>query len=130
MFATVPLLLFLLIAYNIVVFVTGPELPTELLSVTMMSGEVWTFTVADLFMAVGLVLLFIEIVRATNTSHLAIVNHGLSMLVFVLCLVEFIVVPEAATSTFFFITMLALLDVVAGFSVTITTARRDFAVGE
>lgn len=130
MFATVPLLLFLLIAYNIVVFVTGPDLATELLSVTMMSGEVWTFTVADLFMAVGLVLLFIEIVRATNTSHLAIVNHGLSMLVFVLCLVEFIVVPEAATSTFFFITMLALLDVVAGFSVTITTARRDFAVGE
>lgn len=130
MLAIVPLLLLLLIAYNVVVFVTGPELSSGLFSLDMMSGEVWTFTVADLFLAVGLVLLFVEIVRATNTTHTSIINHGLSMLVFVLCIVEFIIVPEAATSTFFFITMLALLDVVAGFSVTITTARRDFAVGE
>ena len=130
MLAIIPLLLFLLIAYNVVVFITGPELTTTLFSLDMVSGAVWTFTVSDLFLVVGLALLFIEIVRATGTSHTSIVNHGLSMVVFVLCLVEFIIVPEAATSTFFFITALALLDVVAGFSVTITTARRDFAVGE
>ncbi len=130
MFAIIPLLLLLLIAYNIVLFVTGPELTTSLFSIDMMSGAVWTFTFADLFLVVGLVLLFIEIVRATGTSQTSIINHGLSMLVFVLCIIEFIIVPQAASSTFFFITMLALLDVVAGFSVTITTARRDFAVGE
>ncbi len=130
MLAFIPLLLLLLIAYNIVVFITGPALDASLFSVNMMSGSVWTFTMADLFIAVGLVLLFVEIIRSTNTAHASIINHGLSMLVFVLCLVEFIIVPEASTSTFFFITALALVDVVAGFSVTITTARRDFAVGE
>ena len=130
MFAIIPLLLLLLIAYNVVVFITGPDLATQLFSLYMVSGAVWTFTVSDLFLVVGLVLLFIEIVRATGTAQSSIINHGLSMLVFVLCLIEFIIVPEAATSTFFFITALALLDVVAGFSVTITTARRDFAVGE
>ncbi|MEQ8745990.1 hypothetical protein [Pyruvatibacter sp.] len=130
MFSIIPLLLLLLIGYNIVVFITGPDLATQLFSLDMVSGAVWTFTVSDLFLVVGLVLLFIEIVRATGTSQTSIINHGLSMLVFVLCIIQFIIVPEAATSTFFFITMLALVDVVAGFSVTITTARRDFAVGE
>lgn len=130
MIAIIPLLLFLLIAYFVVVFFTGPELTTQLFSLDMVSGAVWTFTVSDLFLVVGLVLLFIEIVRATGTSQSSIINHGLSMMVFILCLVAFFTVPEAATSTFFFITALALLDVVAGFSVTITTARRDFAVGE
>lgn len=130
MIAIIPLLIVLLIAYNIVVFITGPDLATTLFSIDMVSGAVWSFTFADLFLVVGLVLLFIEIVKATATSQTSIINHGLSMLVFVLCIVEFIIVPEAASSTFFFITMLALLDVVAGFSVTITTARRDFAVGE
>jgi len=130
MLSHIPLLLLLLIAYFVVVFFTGPDLGSTLFSLDMMSGAVWTFTVADLFLVVGLILLFVEIVRATGTSQSSIINHGLSMLVFVLCLVAFIVVPEAATSTFFFITALALVDVVAGFSVTITTARRDFAVGE
>ena len=43
MLAIIPLLLLLLIAYNIVVFVTGPELATSLFSVDMTSGAVWTF---------------------------------------------------------------------------------------
>lgn len=130
MFAIIPLLLLLLIAYNVVVFITGPDLGTSLFSLDMVSGASWTFSMSDLFLVFGLLLLFVEIVRATSTSQTSIINHGLSMLVFVLCIIEFIIVPEAATSTFFFITMLALVDVVAGFSVTITTARRDFAVGE
>ena len=130
MFAIIPKILLLLIAYNVVVFVTGPELGATLFDLTLVSGAVWNYTVADLFVTVGLVLLFVEIVKSTNTEVSSIVNHGLSMLVFVLCIIEFIVVPEAATGTFFFIMLIALVDVIAGFSITIKTARRDFAVGE
>ena len=52
-----------------------------------------------------------------------------SMIVFVLYLIWFLVVPTAATSLFFLITIIALIDVVAGFSVTIRAARRDYSVG-
>ena len=38
--------------------------------------------------------------------------------------------PEFGNSTFFALVILALFDVVAGFTVTITAARRDFTVGE
>ena len=45
--------------------------------------------------------------------------------VFIIFLIEFIVVKGAGTSTFFILALMSLFDVIAGFSVTITTARRD-----
>jgi hypothetical protein len=72
------------------------------------------------------VVLFFELVRATNTNKVAIINHSLSMILFIICLVEFLLVPGFATSTFFILTTMTLLDVLAGFIVTIVTARKDF----
>ena len=95
----------------------------------MLSGVVWAFTLGDMLIAGTLFLLFIEILKATRTSGNSLVDHALSTIVFIICLIEFLVVPEAATSLFFFITLIALIDVIAGFSVTIRAARRDFAVG-
>jgi hypothetical protein len=95
----------------------------------MLSGSLWIFTLSDLVVAGTLFLLFIEILKATRTSGNSLIDHALSTIVFIICLIEFLVVPEAATSLFFFITLIALIDVIAGFSVTISAARRDFAVG-
>jgi len=127
---SMPLMAIVVIAYNIIAFLTGPSLDTALFSVTLISGASWAVTVADALLMGGLVLLFLELVGATFTSTSSIVNHGLSLLVFIVCLIEFIALPAFGTSTFFLITMMALLDVVAGFTVTIRAARRDFGVGE
>jgi hypothetical protein len=54
-------------------------------------------------------------------------DHLLSMILFVGMLVEFIMVKEAATSTFFILLALSFVDVIAGFSVSIRTAQRDVA---
>jgi hypothetical protein len=51
------------------------------------------------------------------------------MIVFIACLVEFLIVPQAATSVFFFIMTATLVDVVAGFMIGIRTARRDLNIG-
>jgi hypothetical protein len=51
------------------------------------------------------------------------------MLVFIACLIEFILVPRAATSPFFFIMIAALIDVIAGYTIGIRTARRDLSIG-
>ena len=75
----------------------------------MLSGAVWIFTWGDLIIFVTMVVLFAELVKATYTSTISLVDHGLSMLVFVACLVEFLVVGNAATSVFFFI-MVARAD--------------------
>ncbi len=52
------------------------------------------------------------------------------MLLFVACLVEFIILPGFGTSVFLLLTLMCFIDVVAGFTVTISTARRDFGVEE
>lgn len=129
MIMSVPFLVFSVIAYNVIVFVTGAPFDTVVFEIPMLSGALWIFTLGDLLITGTLFLLFIEILKATRTSGNSLVDHALSTIVFIVCLIEFLVVPEAATSLFFFITLITLIDVIAGFSVTIRAARRDFSVG-
>ena len=75
------------------------------------------------------IMLFIEIVKATYTSTSSLIDHGLSMLVFVACLIEFLLAPLAANSVFFMIMVAALIDVVAGYTIGIRVARRDLSLG-
>ena len=128
MLSAVPLLIIPFILYNLGIAgsVEGPELwRSELFSVQMMSGGTWTTTWADGLVVIALALLFIEIIKSTRTSNRSIVDHLLSTFVFVAFLVEFLLVRGAATSLFFVLMMFALVDVLAGFSVTIRSAGRD-----
>lgn len=132
MLVSFPLLVVPLIVYNLFAFGGGAE-PViwgqEAFVLTMVSGAAWTMTYGDLIVTGALVLLFIEVLKATRTGASSIVDHLLSTLVFIAFLIEFLLVSEAATSTFFILMAMALFDVLAGFSVTISAARRDFGVG-
>jgi hypothetical protein len=90
----------------------------------------WDLSPGDLLLSLALVLLFIELLKSTSTGRSAITNHALSLIIFIFCMIEFLLFAPFATSVFFLITVMALLDVLAGFIVTIVTARRDIAVGE
>lgn len=129
MILSLPWIALSLIAYNVIVFVLGTPFEAVIWQVPMLSGAVWNFTLGDLIIAGTLFLLFIEVLKATRTGGNSLVDHAMSTIVFIICLIEFLVTPQAATSLFFFITLIALIDVIAGFSVTIRAARRDFAVG-
>ncbi len=127
---SIPLLVISFILYNVIVLMFGPEvLDTNLFEVTMLSGGTWTFNWGHLIILVTLLLLFIELVKSTYTSASSLVDHGLSMLVFVACLVEFLMTPQAATSIFFLVMVATFIDVVAGFTIGIRVARRDLAIG-
>lgn len=102
----------------------------EMLPVPMVSDAQWVMTGGDVLILISLIFLFVEILKSTSTGTATIMNHAVSMVLFIVCLVEFLLIPEFATSVFFILTMMALLDVLAGVVVTIVSARRDFAVGE
>ncbi len=138
MIANFPWLLISVILYNIIAFTAGGEpagpdsatvFDTKLLTLTMISNAEWTFTLGDLLIIITLAILFVELVKSTRTSSYSIVDHGLSMVVFIICIIEFLAVKQAATSVFFIITMITLIDVVAGFTITIKAAKRDVAFG-
>ena len=128
-----PLIVIAFILYNVIVLLggggserdTAPDLP----EIPMISGAKWKFTWGDFILLLTLLLLFVELLKSTYTSTASLLDHGLSMLVFVVCLVEFIVVPQAATSVFFLIMMATLIDVIAGYTIGIRVARRDLNIG-
>ncbi|MEN0068040.1 MAG: hypothetical protein AAGA48_38275 [Myxococcota bacterium] len=91
---------------------------------------IWPISASDLLLGFGLIMLFFELLKSTQTQRASLVNHGLSLLVFVAGLIEFLLLPQFATSTFFFLMLMALLDTLAGFIVTVATARRDVSLGD
>ena len=139
LFTVFPLLIVPVAIYNIIA-VTGHEFSTaeavrermnvEFLSVPMASEALWTITPGHALIALTVLLLFFELLKSTGFGRAAIMNHAFSMILFIVCLVEFLMFRAFATSVFFLITMMTLLDVMAGFIVSISSARRDFAIGE
>ncbi|MEZ5671220.1 MAG: hypothetical protein R3E08_02120 [Thiotrichaceae bacterium] len=127
-----PLLGVLLIIY-LLLAMTGAnfgEEATGLFSITLISGAKWSPTLGDLFVIMGTVLLFAEIIKATRSSVISSVENSLSMLVFIIYLVLFIVMPSAGTSTFLILMLMSLLDSLGGFIVSSTAARRDVNVNQ
>lgn len=129
LFRSFPLLGLIVIAYSVVVFAGGQDRMDEILQSTaaiipLVKGD-WTLRVSDATLSVALFALFVEIVRASGFGRMAIINHALSMGVFVVALIEFLVITGFNTSTFFLVTLMTLIDVVGGFTISIITARRD-----
>ena len=125
MLASIPLFAFIVIAYNILIFSFPAILGNSIFLIHLPSGADWFFSVNDLILTVSLIFLYFEIFRSTHTDTDSILNHSLSLVVFVICLIEFIVFKPLANSTFFLIMLMTLIDVIAGFTVTISAARRD-----
>ena len=123
-----PLLVIPFIIYNVVALFTGMS-PTvwssQLFTIPMVSGVQWSLTSGDLMLVLGLACLFFEVLKSTNTGRASVVEHMLSTLMFVVFLVEFLLIGYAASSVFFILMMMAIFDVVAGFTVSITSAGRD-----
>ena len=85
----------------------------------------WSVTAGDFLLLFALFMLFLEVLKSTGAGSGSITNHALSLVVFVVGLVQFLMMPPFATSVYFLILSMALLDVVAGVIVTISTVRRD-----
>jgi len=140
-FIYTPLLFLPVLIYNVLAMTAGSasasqailpivnRLNVRLLEIPMLSGGHFGLTIGDALLLLALVMLFIEIIKATSTRSTALVNHALSMLLLLTCFVEFLLMKSFATSVFFLITIMALLDVLAGFMVTVVSARRDIGIG-
>src|SRR3569623_979033 len=98
---------------------------TQLFQIRMVSGTEWSLTWGDLMLLIGIVCLFFEVLKSTNTGRSSLIEHMLSTVLFIVFLIEFILAGAAASSTFFLLMAMSLVDVVAGFSISITGAGRD-----
>jgi hypothetical protein len=146
-FGIFPLLAIPIIIYNLMAFTFSGEVDANGVARTMADqignpayaiaripmvseGAVWAVTSGDLLVVLSMAFFFVEILKSTSTGAATIANHAVSMVVFIICLIEFLLLKNFATSVFFILTIMTLLDVLAGVVVTIISARRDFTVGE
>ncbi len=132
MLLSIPWLVLPVLTYFIFAIFAGnvqATMDSPVIEQMLISGGFWKLTVSELLLIFTLIVLFIEILKATRVSSLSLVDHSLSTLLFVVCLILFVTYQPAGTSTFFMITFMTLIDVVAGFSITLRAARRDVGFG-
>jgi hypothetical protein len=128
MFNIFPLMIIPVIVYAVVAMFLGGDLSSEVFSVPMVSGQM-PLGQGDIMVILAMFFLFVELVKAAGSGTATIINHAVSMMVFVIALGLFLIVPDFGTATFFLIMLMALMDTMAGFIITIVAARRDLAVG-
>ncbi|WP_117194685.1 hypothetical protein [Rhizobium terrae] len=134
MLAALPLMIIPFILYNLAMLgLLGgggiASLGSVVSSLQMLSGATWTMTLGDGIIVVSLVFLFVEILKASRNGRGSLLNHMLSMLVFIAYLVEFLLVRDAATQIFFILMTITFIDVVGGFAVAVRSAGRDVSIG-
>jgi hypothetical protein len=115
-----PLLLIPLAIYNIIAFLMpGVTLAEPLLTLSLMSGAEWPVTLSDILLALGLLLLQLEIVKGARPGAKYLTDHLLSLVVFGGAAAEFLLLPRFGTSTYFLLTMLALVDFLSGIALRV-----------
>jgi hypothetical protein len=124
-----PLLLVPFAIYNIIAFLMpGVNWTGPLTTVHMISGGDWSMSAGDMLIMLAILLLFGEMMKSTRIGIRTVVDHGLSLLLFLAIMAEFLLVKQAATGTFFLLLIISLVDVMGGFAITLRSAQRDLTV--
>jgi len=110
-----PLLLIPLAIYNIVaLLMPGVPLTDPLVRLTLVSGVEWHVTLGDVLLALGLLLLLLEIMKGARPGSKYLTDHLLSLIVFGGSAAEFVMLPKFGTSTYFLLSLMAMVDFVGG----------------
>src|SRR3990170_6074670 len=110
-----PLLLIPLAIYNIIVLLMpSVSFADPLVTLTLMSGAEWPVTLSDVLLALGILMLLFEVIKGARPGAKYLTDHLLSMIVFGGAAAEFLLWSKFGTSTFFLLTLLALVDVLSG----------------
>jgi hypothetical protein len=126
-----PLLLLPFAFFNIVVFLLNNMPFTDTVFTIPLASEPnippvfdrsMPVTLSDLIVAIGMLLLYVEVVKAARPGGKGIIDHLLSLIVFLAMAAELVLVPRAAvpagaTSTLLLLTVLSFVDVIAGLSI-------------
>ena len=110
-----PLVLIPLAIYNIIVFLMpGVSLAEPIVKLTLMSGAEWPLTLSDMLLALGIVVLLLEVIKGARPGAKYLTDHLLSLIVCGGAIAEFLLWPRFGNSIYFLLTLLALADFLSG----------------
>jgi len=123
-----PLLLIPFAFFNIVVFLLNMPLSDEEKSAVfeiplaseptmpLVFDHSLTVTIGDFIVAVGILLLYVELLKAVRPGGKGAIDHVLSFILFIVMAYELVFVPRAASPTLFLLVVLGFVDLIAGLS--------------
>ena len=124
-----PLLLIPFAIYNIIAFLMpGVSWTSALTTAHIVSGGDWSMSAGDMLITLAVLLLFGEMMKSTRIGIRTVVDHALSLILFLGMLIEFLLVKQTASGTFFLLLVISFVDVLGGFAVTLRSAQRDLTV--
>ena len=126
-----PLLLLPFAFFNIVVFLLNSMPFTETVftiplaaepNIPLVFNRSMPVRLGDLIVAIGMLLLYVEVVKAARPGGKGIIDHLLSFIVFLAMAAELVLVPRVSlaaggTSVLLLLTVLGFVDVIAGLSI-------------
>jgi hypothetical protein len=124
MLGSFPLFFISFAIYNMIAFITPVPWDYKLVAVPLQSGAEWAITLGDGLIALSLIFLLFEMIKAAGASSRSVFDHTLSTLIFLAAGAEFLLVPAAATSVFATLLFISFVDVVGGWAVTMRAGRR------
>ena len=129
-FRAIPLLVFPAILYAAVALsmdhlAVQQSLNQPFFTTHLPSGAQFTVTRGYGFVMLAAFLLFIEVVKSTRATNIALVENGLAFLCFTLAFILFLLNAAFGTIEFALIMIMMLIDFMAGFVVMAIASRRD-----
>jgi hypothetical protein len=119
-----PLLLIPIAVYNLVVWLMpGVSLSEPLFTLTLLSGQGWPVNLGDLLLAVGVLLLLLEIIKGARPGSKYLTDHLLSLIVFGGSAAEFLLWRQFGNSTFFLLSLMAMVDFFGGIALHVRRPR-------
>lgn len=134
-----PLLLIPVLIYNLMALFSAAPPPDqnqpalaaalrgEAFLLPMFSGADLALTWGDMLLLLAVIFLLVEVIKSTRRGTVSLVHLILTAAAFLLCAIEFLTSPRFASSTFFLLTMIVLLQALTGFSQWLVARRATAA---
>ena len=119
-----PLLLIPFALYNMVVFLLNMPFTETAFAIPLVSDRRLPVSVGDLVVAIGMLLLYVEVMKAARPGGKGIMDHVLSFVLLLAIAGELVLVPRASTVTLLLLAVLGFVDLLIGISLSLRARRR------
>jgi hypothetical protein len=113
-----PLLLIPFALYNMIAFLLNIPFTDTVFMIPLVPNRRMPLNIGDLLVALGMLLLYVEALKAARFGAKGVMDHILSFILFIAMVGELIFVPRAATPTLFLLAVLGFVDVITGASLS------------